>query len=133
MIQERIKDGLIHSKVEETLKRMDRELMEVIEDFMHVVDVKTLCITRKLVSTPCLNLRMVHPQWLHVEQELLHGQLTCVKAGYDLKHHCMEGTHRSILNQTMNWVKSPQGRNDRLWRNTYWFYSSPSVRFWLFQ
>jgi hypothetical protein len=70
---------------------------------------------------------MAHPQLLRVEQELLRGRLTCVEAGYDLKHRCMEGTRESILNQTMDWVKNPQGRNDGLWRNTYWFYGSPGI------
>ena len=39
----------------------------------------------------------------------------------------MKGTRESILNRTMAWVASPQGRDEAPRRNTYWFYGSPGI------
>ena len=46
MIVERAGDALIYSKDKETLEEMDRELANVIEDFLRAVDVEALCLAR---------------------------------------------------------------------------------------
>jgi len=61
------------------------------------------------------------------EQELLLRRLEPVKAGYALHHRCMEGTRQSILTRILDWVASPQERDDVPRRNTYWFYGSPGI------
>ena len=44
MIAERAGDALIYSKDKEMLEEMDRELANVIEDFLRAVDVEALCL-----------------------------------------------------------------------------------------
>ena len=46
MIAERAGDALIYSKDNETLEEMDRELANVIEDFLRAVDVEALCLAK---------------------------------------------------------------------------------------
>ena len=47
MITERAGDALIHSKDKEMLEEMDRELANVIEDFLRAVDVETLHLAKR--------------------------------------------------------------------------------------
>ena len=46
MIAERAGDALIYSKDKEMLEDMDRELANVIEDFLRAVDVEALCLAK---------------------------------------------------------------------------------------
>ena len=47
MIAERVKDGLINSKIAKTIEEMDGDLTKVFEDFSHAVDVETLRLVKK--------------------------------------------------------------------------------------
>ena len=47
MIAERTRDALVYSKDKEMLEEMDRELANVIEDFLRAVDVETLRIAKR--------------------------------------------------------------------------------------
>ena len=88
----------------------------------------TLSISpRQPVCTQFRKLEIVHPHWLHVEQELLLGRLKSVEAGYDLDQRCMKGTRESILNRVMTWVSNAQETNDAPRKNTYWFHGSPGI------
>ena len=46
MIAERAGDALIYSKDKEMLEEMDRDLANVIEDFLRAVDVEALCLAK---------------------------------------------------------------------------------------
>ncbi len=48
MIAERTGDALIHSKDKEMFEDMDRELANVIEDFLHAIDVEALRLAKKI-------------------------------------------------------------------------------------
>ena len=63
----------------------------------------------------------VHSQQSRIEQQFLLERLEPLKAGYDFRRCCMEGTRQSILNQIMAWVPDPQEKN------TYWLYGSPGI------
>jgi len=47
MTVERTRETLIYSKDKEMVEEMDRELTEVIEDFMRAVDVEVLRLAKK--------------------------------------------------------------------------------------
>ena len=46
MVAERTGDALIHSKDKEMFEEMDRELANVIEDFLRAVNVEALCLAK---------------------------------------------------------------------------------------
>ena len=46
MNAERVGDTLIHLKDKKILEEMDRELANVIEDFLRAVDVEALCLAK---------------------------------------------------------------------------------------
>ena len=46
MIAMRAGDALVYSKDKEMLEEMDRELANVIEDFLRAVDVEALCLAK---------------------------------------------------------------------------------------
>ncbi len=57
MIAERIGDALVYSKDKEMLEEMDRELANVIEDFLRAVNVETLRLAKRSGKHSCLNIR----------------------------------------------------------------------------
>jgi len=68
---------------------------------------------------------MGHSQQFRVEQHLLLSRLKDVKTGYDRDLCCMDGTRKSILEQTIAWVSDGLEQTDG--RNTYWIYGLPGI------
>jgi len=68
---------------------------------------------------------MDRSQQFRVEQHLLLSRLKDVKTGYDRDLCCMDGTRKSILEQTIAWVSDGLGQTDG--RNTYWIYGVPGI------
>ena len=62
MIAERAKDGLINSKITETIKKMDGALTKVFEDFDRAMDVEALRLAKETGKYRCLHSAIVHPQ-----------------------------------------------------------------------
>jgi len=79
----------------------------------------------RLVSTHSLQFSIDHFQQFRVEQHLLLSRLKDVKTGYDRNLCCMDGTRKSILEQTMAWVSD--GLEQTYGRNTYWIYGLPGI------
>jgi len=77
------------------------------------------------VSTRSLHRKMDHSQQFRVEQHLLLSRLKDVKTGYDRDLCCMDGTRKSILEQTIAWVSDGLEQTDG--RNTYWIYGLPGI------
>ena len=82
-------------------------------------------LPKRVVSTDCFNLLMVHSQQFRVEQEFLLRRLKCVDTSYNRKLCCMEGTRESLLTNIMSWVATPSGQKDG--SNTYWIYGLPGI------
>ena len=130
MIAERAGDALIHSKDKEMLEEMDRELANVIEDFLRAVDVETLRLTKRNgkhslsqysvgpFSVDCIEL---------VERELLLSRLGPIKTGYDRGLRCMEGIRKFRLKEIVDWVADTSQEKDITQRNTYWIYGLPGI------
>jgi hypothetical protein len=70
-------------------------------------------------------------QWLHiglVQEDLWFGErLKPVKAGYNRKLCCMEGTRKSILSEIIDWVANSPVQKDVLQSNIYWIYGLPGI------
>jgi len=77
------------------------------------------------VSTRSLHLLIDHSQQFRVEQHLLLSRLKDVKTGYDRDLCCMDGTRKSILEQTIAWVSDGLEQTDG--RNTCWIYGLPGI------
>ena len=54
-------------------------------------------------------------------------RLKPVKASYDWRRRCMEGTRQSILDRIMTWAADPQEEDGTQPGNTYWLYGSPGI------
>ena len=80
---------------------------------------------RRLVSTRSLHLSIDHSQQFRVEQHLLLSRLKDVKTGYDRALCCMDGTRKSILEQTISWASNGLEQTDG--RNIYWIYGLPGI------
>jgi len=106
----------------EKIEEMEKELIKVIEDFNHAVDVEALRLAKKN-GEHALSLPGDHPfSMARVEQEFLLTRLKRVETGYDLKLCCMEGTRETLLNQIAAWAanKSETG-------NLYWIHGLPGI------
>ena len=91
----------------------------------------TLCVwPRRLVSTRA-QLAIAKSQSFRVElvqQDLwLKGRLEPVKACYDQKLCCMEGTREFILDQIISWVNNGPGQEDVNQSTPYWIYGLPGI------
>ena len=62
MIAERVKDGLVNSKITKTIEGMDGELTKVFEDFDRAVNVEALRLAKETGKYRCLHPAIVHPQ-----------------------------------------------------------------------
>ena len=61
-IAERTGDALINLKDKEVFEEMDRELGNVIEDFMRAVDVEALRLAKRSGEPHCHNIAWAHSQ-----------------------------------------------------------------------
>jgi len=77
------------------------------------------------VSTRSLHLSIDDSQHFRVEQHLLLSRLKDVKTGYDRDLCCMDGTRKSILEQTIAWASNGLEKTDG--RNIYWIYGLPGI------
>ena len=62
MIAERAGDALIYLRDKEMLEEMDRELANVIKDFLHAVNVEALCLAKMTGKYHCINIAQIHSQ-----------------------------------------------------------------------
>ena len=60
MIAGRMRDGLMNPNDNEMIEKMAGELADIIEDFMHAVDVETLCLAKESGERPCPHLAIIH-------------------------------------------------------------------------
>jgi len=76
----------------DAIEEMDKELSKVIEDFDSAVNIKALHLTKETGKYSLSHPGDISFSVIHVEQQFLLERLEPTKAGYDLRHLCMEGT-----------------------------------------
>ena len=117
---------------------MDRELINIIEDFDRAVYVEALRIANETSKLSFSQLLIVDPQDFGVEREQAEQErveqervelrrLKPVETGYHRKFRCMNGTRQSFLNHITDWVTNNSGHGNVQQSNTYWLYGSPGI------
>ena len=109
----------------ETIKEMERDLIKVIKDFDHAVDVEAICLVKKSGRRSLSQSSDTSFSVVHIEQKVLLKQLKCVKTGYNRTLCCMEGTRESLLHHIKAWVTN--GPRKKNLGNTYWIFGLPGI------